>query len=374
VSSRDSHRLRENLQGEVDSAALYHTLSDIEENPQIAEVYRRMAKIEEHHARFWEDQLRRRGAPVPRLSPSWRSRVLSWLARRFGASLVLPTVAGMEAADSGSYNRQPESRDTRLPAQEHSHRRMLSAILGTGRGMEGTAIARFEGRHHGVGGNAVRAAVLGANDGLVSNLSLVMGVAGAAAGPQAILVAGLAGLLAGAISMALGEWLSVQSSRELYEQQIAVEAQELSEMPEEEEAELALIYQAKGLTAEDAREIAARLIADRDNALDTLSREELGIDPDELGGSAWGAAITSFFLFALGAIIPVFPFFFLQGTVATVTSLAASALGLYGLGAGITLLTGRGVFFAGLRQMAFGLGAAAVTYMVGWLLGVTVAG
>ncbi|HBY93069.1 MAG TPA: rubrerythrin family protein, partial [Chloroflexi bacterium] len=233
---------------------------------------------------------------------------------------------------------------------------------------------QLEGRHRATSGNALRAAVLGANDGLVSNLSLVMGVAGAELAGKAILITGLAGLLAGATSMAMGEWLSVQSSRELYQRQIEIEAEEISANPKEEEEELALIYQAKGLAADQARELAARLIADEATALDTLAREELGINPEELGGSAWEAAATSFFLFAIGAIIPVSPFIFLSGLTAVFASLLLSAAALFLIGAGITLLTGRSVLYTGLRQVLFGLVAAGFTYALGRLIGVSIGG
>lgn len=243
-----------------------------------------------------------------------------------------------------------------------------------GRGVEGGVLARLEGRHRATSGNALRAAVLGANDGLVSNLSLVMGVAGAALEPATILVTGLAGLIAGAGSMAMGEWLSVQSSRELYQRQLDIEAEELAEIPEEEERELALIYEAKGLPKEQAESLAARLISDEETALDTLAREELGIDPEELGGSAWEAAAASFVLFALGAIIPVLPFFLLAGLTAIGASLILSALALFVIGAGITLLTGRSVLYSGFRQVGIGLAAAILTYGVGTLIGVTLVG
>jgi VIT1/CCC1 family predicted Fe2+/Mn2+ transporter len=249
----------------------------------------------------------------------------------------------------------------------------MRAIVGKA-GIEGNALARFEGRHRAIGGNALRAAVLGANDGLVSNLSLVMGVAGAELSGQAIMVTGLAGLLAGACSMAMGEWLSVQSARELNQRQIAIEAEEIATVPEEEQQELALIYEAKGLTEEEAKVIAAKLMADKDSALDALTREELGIDPQELGGSAWAAAGTSFVLFAGGAILPVAPFMLLAGTHAVIVSLLVSALALFLIGAAITLLTGRSAFFSGSRQLLFGLAAASVTYGIGRLLGVTLAG
>jgi len=271
------------------------------------------------------------------------------------------------------YDRQPEAQNTALPVDERSHARLLSAIVGQ-TGLDGNALDRFEGRHRAIGGNALRAAVLGANDGLVSNLSLVMGVAGAELSGQTILVTGLAGLLAGACSMAMGEWLSVQSARELNQRQLAIEAEEIETVPEEEQQELALIYEAKGLTEDEAKAIAAKLMADKDSALDALAREELGIDPQELGGSAWAAAGTSFVLFAGGAIVPVAPFLLLTGTSAVIVSILASALALFLVGAAITLFTGRNLLSTGLRQLLFGAVAAGATYGIGRLLGVTLAG
>jgi vacuolar iron transporter family protein len=185
------------------------------------------------------------------------------------------------------------------------------------------------------------------------------------------LITGLAGLLAGAGSMALGEWLSVQSSRELYQRQIEIEKDELEARPEEEQEELALIYQSKGVPKEQARELAAHIIASGESALNTLAREELGIDPDELGGSAWEAALTSFFLFAAGAIVPVIPFLFLGGTTAVIVSIAMSAVGLFTIGAAITLMTGRSVAYSGMRMVLFGMTAAALTYGIGRLIGVS---
>lgn len=240
--------------------------------------------------------------------------------------------------------------------------------------MEGSRIAQLEGRHRAIGGNALRAAVLGANDGLLSNFSLVMGVAGANLSARSVLVTGFAGLPAGACSMALGEWLSVQSARELYQRQIEVKRQELVEVPEEEAEELALIYQAKGLPEDEARSLAKRLIDDQAQALDTLAREELGINPEDLGGSAWTAAAASFCLFAFGAIIPVAPFLFLSGWASVAASVAASALALFAIGAGITLLTGRSVLYSGARQVLFGLLAAAITFGLGRLIGAAIVG
>jgi VIT1/CCC1 family predicted Fe2+/Mn2+ transporter len=297
--------------------------------------------------------------------------VLLWLARRFGPNAILPTLIGAEANADQGYAEDAQD----FAAVERSHARTLSQIgKATEGGMEGSLVAQVEGRHRTAGGNALRAAVLGANDGLVSNFSLVMGVAGAELTNTAILVTGLAGLLAGAISMALGEWISVQSSRELYEKQIRTEREEIENAPEEESEELALIYQARGLNETAARQLAQKIMLDRDTALDTLTRDELGIDPEELGGSAWEAAITSFVLFAIGAVLPVIPFTFLNGIPAVIASALFSAAGLFVIGAAITLFTGRSVIYSGSRQVLFGLAAAIVTYVIGRLIGVNIAG
>jgi vacuolar iron transporter family protein len=331
-------------------------------------VYRRLAATEERHAAFWEERLHAAGAPVPERRPGWRTRLLIAVARRFGTQLILPTLNDLERADSRGYDMQPESLATAMPAEERSHARLLRTLAG-GEGLGGAALARLEGRHRAASGNALRAAVLGANDGLLSNFSLVMGVAGAQVSADTVLVTGLAGLLAGAGSMAMGEWVSVQSARELAGHQLEIEAREIEEIPDEEREELALIYEAKGLDAEQARELAARQIADRSTALDTLAREELGIDPDELGGSPVVAAATSFVLFAIGAIIPVAPYIFLSGTPAVVVSAALSVIGLFAIGALITVFTGRGVWFSGGRQVVIGGAAAALTYVVGLAIG-----
>jgi vacuolar iron transporter family protein len=371
----DIARYRTNWQGEIDGAALYRTMAEVTAQPQLAEVYRRLATIEERHAQFWAQQLRKAGQPVPLPRPGWRARTLSWLARRVGAAFVLPTLAAMEQADRHLYDRQPEADQTTLPADERSHARLLGLIArASPAGVEGRTLARLEGRHRAVGGNALRAAVLGANDGLVSNLSLVMGVAGAQLSGQGVLITGLAGLLAGACSMALGEWLSVQSARELAQRQLAVEADEIRAVPQEEQQELALIYEAKGLPAADARKVAAELMMDEGKALEALAQEELGIDPEDLGGSPWEAAGMSFGLFAVGAIWPVIPLTCLTGMPAVMASLGVSAAALFGIGAAITLFTGRNALYAGSRQLLVGLAAAGLTYGIGRLLGVTLAG
>jgi len=219
-------------------------------------------------------------------------------------------------------------------------------------------------------GNALRAGVLGSTDGLVSNLSLLMGVAGSGAPHQAIVVAGLAGLVAGSLSMALGEYLSVQSSRELLANELRIEAGQLAESPDEEVAELRAIYARKGVPPSMAADLAEHMVrSDPKLALDTMAREELGFDPNELGGSAWVAAGTSLALFALGAFVPLLPFLVTDGQVALTAAAVLSGIAIFALGAGITQLTGIHPVSSGLRQLAFGAAAASITYGIGVVVG-----
>jgi VIT1/CCC1 family predicted Fe2+/Mn2+ transporter len=372
TEDKDTKRYRANFLEEQNSAALYRALAEYEKNEQLADVYRRLSQTEEKHAGTWAERLRSAGEDVPEFRPSIRTRVLIRLARRFGVDTVLPAMSSMEQKNSHAYDGQSEA--TGMVPEEQSHARLLRQLEQGPRGMQGSLLARIEGRHRAGGGNALRAAVLGASDGLLSNFNLVMGVAGAEISGAGILLTGFAGLLAGAISMGLGEWISVQSSRELYEKQINVEAEEIRTVPEEETEELVLIYQARGMDEETARMLATRLMSNPDSALDTLARDELGVNPEDLGGSAWEAAVTSFLLFAAGAIVPVIPFLFFKGTMAVVASAGVSAVGLFVIGAAITLFTGRSVIYSGVRQVLFGLVAAAAVFMIGRLIGVSISG
>ncbi len=369
----DIDRFRANWEEELNSALLYRALADQESNPKLAEIYRRLATAEEGHASTWAGKLEASGATVPRFKPSLRTRLLLALAKRFGAEAILSFLSAQETAATSDYGTQPEAAE--MVPTERSHARLLRQMAAGGQeGMPGSVLARIEGRHRGGRGNALRAAVLGASDGLLSNFNLIMGVAGAELSGRNILLTGFAGLLAGAASMALGEWISVQSSRELYEKQIRTEAEEIESAPEEEAEELALIYQSRGMDEEVARNFAERIMADRENALATLVREELGIDPEDLGGSAWEAAITSFLLFAVGAVIPVIPYLMMSGRPALFASATASAAGLFLVGCAITLFTGRSMLYSGARQLFFGLAAAGVTFSIGRLAGIWLGG
>lgn len=372
-SVADEARFRANLQGEIDSAIVYRAMAGAEENEQLSSVYERLAEVEERHLGFWEQRLLSIGVDPGTRRPSWRARTMSVLAKRFGPRVVLPTVATFEQVDQGDYDDQPETEGTGMRDQERSHARVLRFVAGgSPQGVAGETLARLEGRHKAPGGNALRAAVLGANDGLTSNLALVMGVAGAAFKSAVILIAGLSGLLAGAFSMAIGEWVSVQSARELYQRQVRTEAAEIHSVPDEEQEELALIYEAKGLPRAEAEQVAERLMADEQEALDAMVREELGLDPSTLGGSPYAAGGSSFVLFSLGAIIPLVAFFFASGTAAIVAAIVSAGAGLFVIGALISLLTGRGAVFSGMRQLTFGLLAAGLTFGLGRLIGAAI--
>jgi vacuolar iron transporter family protein len=370
-NSADIDRFRENWQDEIDSAAVYRAMGASERDPKIAKVYTNLAKMEEAHIAFWEERIRSAGAQVAKRRPSWRSRILVAIAGRLGPDAILSTIAAKEAVDCNVYIGQRETQGTRMSDQERWHARVLDQLVRTQpRGLEGNFLGRLEGRHRAVGGNALRAAVLGANDGLCSNLSLVMGVAGASISSHGILVTGIAGLLAGACSMALGEWVSVTSSRELAQREIRIESSELMEDPKGEGEELELIYEAKGLGKAEAKRVVAQLLQDRTATLDALIREELGLDPQDLGGSAREAAVASFFLFALGAVIPILPFVAATDGVAVITSVGLSAIALFVIGAAITIFTGVSVWRSGGRQLLMGLGAAGLTFMLGRIIGI----
>ncbi len=371
--SIDINRYLANFEEERNSAELYRLMAKNEQNQKISEVYLKLAGTEDIHAEGWAKRLREAGVDVPFYRPSLRTRMLKWLVRYFGTNAIVPTLSSIEVRGSRNYSKQPEALDM-VPA-EQSHARILQEIEKTVRGgIEGSALARIEGRHRSAGGNALRAAVLGASDGLLSNFNLIAGVAGAELSNKNILLTGFAGLLAGAVSMALGEWISVQSSRELYKKQISIEQDEIVAAPEEETEELVLIYQSRGMNEAAARKLAGQIMSNPKTAIEALARDELGIDPKELGGSAWEAAFTSFLLFAAGAVIPIIPFVFFQGMSAVMTSAALSAVGLFAIGSAITLFTGRSILSSGIRQVIFGLVAAAAVFLIGHIIGVSLAG
>jgi vacuolar iron transporter family protein len=382
-----------NLRLERDAAALYEGLAKVERDPARAAAFHEIAESERRHVELWTSRLRDAGVAVPDASrPGWRVRVTVALARVLGTGAVAELARGIEEREGRAYAGQDGPDAAAILAEEREHARTWDRLHGPRRTAgpwraAGTTAGTTDGStdgttaapgrsaeevwHRAGQSGTLRAAVFGANDGLVSNLALVMGVAGASVDNAMIVLAGVAGLLAGAFSMGAGEYISMRSQRELFERRIELEREELRVMPEVQQAELAAIYRAKGLPEEEAQLVARRLMEDPRHALDTKLREELGIDPDALG-SPWGAAIYSFLAFSIGAVIPLVPFLLGSGIEAILTSVALALGALFVVGALVSLITGRGLLFSGLRQVAIGGAAAVVTYAVGSLIGVHV--
>jgi vacuolar iron transporter family protein len=361
----------QNLQDERDGAALYEGLAAVEKDPERASSFADLAKGERRHAEVWSRKLEKEGVHLPPDVPSSRIRTLLWLARRLGTDAVIPYIVANEAGDADKYARQGGADAAPMADEERAHQQVLAGLGGDRPTEARAAIATREGWHRGGRGGSVRAAIFGVNDGLLSNLSLVLGVAGAGAEPHTLVVTGFAGLLAGAFSMAVGEFTSVASQRDILARQVELERRELADAPEEETAELALIFQQKGLSSEQATRTAAELLKNPEHALDTLVREELGLDPGDLG-SPWGAASSSFATFAVGATIPVVPFLFLTGSAAVLTAALAAGVVLAGVGGLVGFLSGTPAWKSAARMVGLAALAAGATWVVGRIFGATV--
>jgi vacuolar iron transporter family protein len=358
-----------NLLDERDGAALYEGLAQAERRPERAQVFLALAQGERRHAAIWAKKLERAGVALPVDSASPRVRLLVWLARRLGTKAVLTLVMDAEAGDAAKYARQPGEDAQSLAEEERDHQKTLSGMRGVADAVGSSgAIMSGESWHLGRRSGSIRAAVFGMNDGLVSNLSLVLGVAGAGAPPGTLVVTGFAGLLAGACSMAVGEYVSVASQRDLLQRQIDLERRELAESPQEEAGELALIFRQKGLSAEQAADTTRELLKNPEAALDTLVREELGLDPSDLG-SPLAAAASSFVTFALGASLPLLPLFFVGGRAAVVASASVAGVVLFAVGGLLGLVSGTSVLRSGTRMLVLAAAAAGVTFGLGRLVG-----
>jgi VIT1/CCC1 family predicted Fe2+/Mn2+ transporter len=370
------------LKLERDAAQLYEGLAGIERDPVRRDAFQAIASSERRHAFVWANRLQSAGVDAPEISaPRWRVRAVLASARIFGTRSVSSMVRALESDELTLYEHLDGPEMAAIAADEREHaaiwRRLDLGMPGVEPSTQAVADAALSVRddswHRAAGQTgALRAAVFGINDGLVSNLALVMGFAGATTQNDLIVLAGIAGLLAGAFSMGAGEYISMQSQRELFERQIELQREKMRFRPLDEREEIAALYRAKGLADHEAELVAERLMQDPDKALDTKIREELGLDPDELG-SPWAAAIYSFLAFSLGAVIPLGPFLLLAGLPAMALSFVLALGSLFIVGALVSLLTGRGLLFSGLRQVLIGGAAAVVTYLVGSMLGVSVA-
>ncbi len=338
---------RDSWREEQQSAFLYRVIAEYEPAPELRKLFMKLAETAEGQAHYWQRLAADKGMTLPSpFRPALRARLVAWLVKWLGPQRLLPMLAAMKVRGLSVY--------THTVAAGH----------------DAPVAGRPEMRHRRLsGGGSFRASVFGVNDGLVSNASLILGVAGAALDSHVILLTGIAGLLAGAASMAAGEYVSMRSQREMFEYQIGLERDELAAYPEEEAEELALIYAARGVASAEARQLADTLTRDPERALDTLAREELGLNPRELG-SAWGAAISSFIAFAAGALIPLTPFFWPQPQHGLYWSIGLTTVALFATGATVSLFTGRGFLWSALRMVMIGVVAAGVTYFVGHLFGV----
>jgi len=375
MTADDRKRSLANLKLERDAIWLYDHLAQVERDPERAAVFERICGNERRHASIWATRLTELGASVPAPSaPRARIRFIVFLARWLGTDRVSELVRALEGDEEAAYAGQQTPETESIAADERQHAAFWDEITGNNRLARHSGVRRGlseEALHRGGRSGTLRAAVFGANDGLVSNLALIMGIAGAEADNRLIVLGGIAGLLAGAFSMAAGEYISMQSQREMFENQISIEREEMRVMPDVEEDELTQIYVSKGVPEADAKRIASGLMADPKKALDTKVREELGLDPTELG-SAPGAAIYSFITFGVGAAVPLLPFLLGRGQTAFVAAIVLALLALFVVGAAVSIVTGRNMLFSGIRQVAIGAAAAAVTYAVGTVIGTTV--
>jgi len=335
---------------EKQAAWIYGFLAEIERNSGRANMFANLATAAEEQAEILRGDVIASGATTPTFEPTLRARLVLALTRRFGIARTKTMLAALKVRGLSAYGTDRDGAPLGHPMP--------------------VSVGDIGARHrsHG-GGGILRAAVFGVNDGLVSNTSLILGMTGASLAPSTVLVTGAAGLLAGAFSMAAGEYISMRSQRELFEFQIAEERDELERYPEEETEELALIYAGRGMALEVAREAAATMALDKERMLDALAREELGLNPDDLG-SPIGAAVSSFVAFAFGAFVPLVPFFFAQSGNSLLIACLASATLLFVIGAILSLFSGRNAALGGLRMLAIGAFAGLATWSIGRWLGV----
>ncbi len=371
MESNELKRLLRNWKAERDSAALYQALAVIERNGSLSSVFNKLAASEREHSTFWEERLRLAGHPIPQFRPSLRTRMLTQLARQFGVAFVVPSNTSRELSDRDQYSEQDDARAAGLAKEERGHAAVMRTI-GSYAPPAGEATAEDTGWGGSNLANNLRAAVLGANDGLVSNFCLLMGVAGGGGQRSAILLTGVAGLFAGACAMALGEWLSVTNTREMAARQIDRQIENVHATAALEGKELALIYQAKGMTEDDARRAVDKILAEEPAAADMLVHEALRIEPAHLGANPVSAASVSFVLFALGATMPLLPFFVLASRSGMIGSITASLVGLFTLGVITSFFNGRSTAFSGVRQVVIGAAAALITFCIGRIFGAVV--
>jgi VIT1/CCC1 family predicted Fe2+/Mn2+ transporter len=371
--------LIENWKSEMDAALVYRCMADQEQNTERREILLELASTEEGHARIWSEELAKTGVTVGEHSPGLRTRTYLWLMKMLGVRSILQILENVEKGAASAYAEGIQiATDSALKgaiagvaSTERGHSRILAEMDRGALKRDPHDVLRGERWHR--GGSSIRDVIFGMNDGLLSTFSLVTGVAGATGNNEIVLLSGVAGAVAGAISMTAGAYVSTKAEREVLEKHVEMERLELSLMPEQEENELALLYRLKGVPIDQARSIAGTLLRDEAIALETMTKEELGIDTTELP-SAKSAGLSSGTSFVIGAIVPIFPYLVLSGAVALVLSISLSLGGFFLMGVARTLVTARNPWRSGMEMFLIGTGAAVITYMIGFALGVEFGG
>ena len=354
----------EHYRDERDAAYLYRALAAVEPTPTLTDLFEKLAAVEDRHVQRWEELFRASGRPLPAYRTAGRTRLLAWAARHFGTSVVLPMMLAEEGREVQAYLRLARH-------AQHGHTHSAAMEIATDSAVHARELSEAMGRdgepwHVGGSGGYLRSVVYGFNDGLTANFGLVAGVLGADVAPHIVIISGIAGAIADALSMGSSGYLAAKSESEMHAHQIEIERQEMKLMPDLEQEELAVIYEAKGLTPERARETAQAIMQEPRKALDTMVREELNIHPAELAplrdGLVTGTAT------AVGAFIPIVPFFTLDHATAVWASLVLSMSAHFAIGAARSMFTGRGVWSSGRDMFVVGFGVAAIGYFIGELV------
>ena len=361
MEPRELARILRNWQYECDGTALYEGLARIERSPQLQRIFRKLAASERGHAAYWERQMAASGHEVPASRPSWRVRLLLGLARHLGIGFVAPRIARREVVEQARYSAQSDASAAGLSQEERGHAAVMRRVASYGSGTE------EQGAGHGSGAlsNNLRAAILGANDGLASNFCLMMGVAGGGASSKTIILTGVAGLVAGACSMALGEWLSVTNAHEMLKSQIDIDNSASDATVPWTHEQAMLMLEATGVSEDEARRLAEEITNCVSGSTPTLRAQEHMLSVALDVNNPTSAAAHSFIFFAAGACIPLLPFLVASATRSILASAALSAAALFGIGALTSFFNGRRVAFSGVRQVGIGVAAAAITYGVG---------
>ena len=366
--------LQQNWQREVEGARTYRDLAERERDPARRNVLIKMADAEQRHAQKWERKLAELGAEPPIEKRTLGMRFKGWLLRQVGTEAALRQLESEEDKDIARYEAQARTVNDveaqemlrEVKREEESHGRIIREIVSPigPQGMLDLMLRRE--RWHKRGGGWLGDAIYGANDGLGAVFGIVSGVAGFTGGTSSniVLISGLAGMLASALSMGSGAYLATKSEREVYQAEIERERREIEEEPEEEQEELALFYQLKGFTEEEATMLAARLAEKPEQFLRTLAHEELGLSEDSFP-NPWVAAASAMISTAIGAFIPIIPFFFLQGPAAIIAAAFISLIAHFVVGAAKTLVTGRSWFLSGMEMTIVGAIEAVITYVLG---------